>query len=112
MFDAVPETVLKKLNRWNNILIDDSIPDDVQRAGSKDKNGESNYQRRALVWRLIMSESSHYRREPLMKQFAEFQKLTQVKAPKALINQIAEWDAEIEAAGKGVSTATAKGKKA
>ncbi len=111
MFDAVPETVLKKLNNWNNILMDDSIPDDVKRAGSKDKDGDSNYQRRALVWRLIMNESSHYKRESLVKQLAEFQKLTQVKAPKALINRITEWDAEIEAAGKGVSAATAKGKK-
>lgn len=112
MFDAVPETVLKKLNAWEHILLDDSIPENYRKAGSKDENGDSNFQRRALVWRLIMGLSSHYRRESLTKQLAEFQKLTQVKLPKALTDRVAEWDAEIEAAGKGVSTATAKEKKA
>jgi ParB/RepB/Spo0J family partition protein len=111
MFDAVPEKVLKKLNMWNNILMDDDIPENVRRAGSKDENGDSNYQRRALVWRVIMGLSSHYRRESLRKQLTEFQELTQVKVSKALIDRIAEWDAEIEAAGKGVSAATSKGKR-
>lgn len=109
MFESVPEPVLKKLRTWENILIDDRIPEDKKRA-SESKGVE--YQRRALVWQLIMEMSSHYRREKLSKQLDEFQKLLGVRAPKALINQVAEWDAEIEAAGKGVSTATAKGKKA
>ncbi|RPI95398.1 MAG: ParB/RepB/Spo0J family partition protein [Chloroflexi bacterium] len=110
MFESVPEPVLKKLRTWENILIDDRIPEDKKRA-SESKGAE--YQRRALVWQLIMGMSSHYSRESLTKQLTKFQELAQVKAPKALINRVTEWDAEIEAAGKAVSTATPKkGKKA
>lgn len=69
------------------------------------------YQRRALVWRLIMHMSSHYRRESLARQLGEFQKLTQVRTPKALINRATEWDAEIAAVAKGVSAETKKSKK-
>jgi len=108
MFESVPESVLKKLNNWRNIMIDDRIPETLQKAsGSKG----ADYQRRALVWRLIMGSSTHFRRESLAKQLGEFQKLTQVRTPKALSNRVAEWDAEIETVAKAVSTETKKAKK-
>ena len=57
-------------------------------------------------WRLIMGLSSYYTRRPLATQLADFQELTQVRTPKALIKRVQEWDAEI----KAVSTATKKAK--
>ncbi len=55
-----------------------------------------------------MGLSSWYHRESLGKQLDAFQKLIGIPAPKALIKQVAEWDAEIDAVAKAVSTETKK----
>lgn len=98
MLENLPEPVLEKLNRWNNIMMDDSIPEDLRKA-SDSKGAE--YQRRALVWRLIMGSSSHFRRQSLVKQLADFQKLIQIKLPKELLKHAQEWDAQIDTVAKG-----------
>jgi len=93
------------LNTWQNILVDDSIPEDQKRAS--DSKGVD-YQRRALVWRLIMGMCSHYQRESLAKLLVEFQELTGLHTPKALSKRAAEWDEEIQTIARTVSTATKK----
>jgi len=110
MFDAVPLEVLNKLNRWENIMIDDRIPEAYSK-GNSSASVKGDYQRRALVWRLIMSCGSHFQRKAMTSILAEMQKLTGIKSPKALIKQAEQWDAEINAAAKPVAVETPKGKK-
>ena len=104
IFDGVPYEVLLKINRWENVLIDDQPPTKVivpDNATVDDHKTE--YQRRMLVWRLIMNDSSHYRRmsmADMVKGFEKHAKEWCVKIPKSLVKKADEWDAEIKAAGE------------
>ena len=109
IFESVPLATLKKLNRWEHISIDDSIPEEYDHPDTGDAAQKLSFQRRALVWRLIMGETSHYTRHELGKALDEFAAITGVKAPKALVRRAEEWDAEIKAAAS-VSAATKAGK--
>lgn len=109
IFEGVPLGVLKKLNRWQNILIDDRIPDEYNHPDTGDAAQKLSFQRRALIWRLIMSEISHYSRSGMVEALNKFADVTGVKAPKPLVKRAEEWDAEIKATAS-VSTATGKGK--
>jgi ParB/RepB/Spo0J family partition protein len=105
MFDSVPLNVLTNINRWENILIDDTIPEKY-----KHGNADGDYQRRALVWRLIKQDCSHYHRQAMTTILNAMQKRTGVKPPKALLKQAEQWDAEINAAAKPVAVETGKEK--
>lgn len=112
MFEAVPSAILKKLNDWRFIGIDDRIPDDYQPArGAKEADVQA-YLRRALLWRLIVEKTSHYRRDSLTEKLTEFQALTGVRTPKAFLTRVETWEAEINAIARVVSTATKKSKPA
>ncbi len=104
MFESVPDPVLKKLCSWHYIMIDDRIPD------KRDAKGEE-YQRRALVWRLIVGLSSYFTRQSLTEQLSNFEKVTGARAPKSLHKRAAEWQAEIAATAQPVSVETKKAKK-
>lgn len=95
MFDSVPLNVLTNINRWENILMDDTIPEKY-----KHGNADGDFQRRALVWRLIKQDCSHYRRQSMTTILNAMQKRTGVNPPKALIQRAEEWDAEIKAAAE------------
>jgi ParB/RepB/Spo0J family partition protein len=111
IFDGVPYEALLKINRWNNVLIDDQPPTKViVPDNAKVDDHKTEYQRRMLVWRLIMHDSSHYRRSSMADMLEAFEKHAKewgVKIPKALIKRAEEWDAEI----KAVAAATLKAKK-
>lgn len=110
IFEGAPVGVLNKLNEWNHIGIDDRIPDEYNHPSTGDAAQKLSFQRRALVWRLIMNKTSHYTRSGMVEALEKFANVTGVKAPKSLIKRAEEWDAEIKAAAS-VSTATVKGKK-
>lgn len=110
IFESVPLDALKKLNQWEHILIDDSIPEEYDHPQTGNAAQQLAYQRRALVWRMIMNKTSHLSRCELSKALNTFADITGVKAPTSLIRRAEEWDAEIKAAAS-VSTATGKGKK-
>jgi hypothetical protein len=107
MFEAAPAEVLTKLCNWHNIMIDDRIPEEYSK-GNSNPAQKVEYQRRALVWRLIMECGSHYKRESMVTILAKMQKLTGIAYGKALGKQAEQWDAEINAAAQPVSTATGK----
>lgn len=104
IFDGVPYEALLKINRWHHVLIDDQPPTKVIVAdNAKVDDHKTEYQRRMLVWRLIMNDSSHYRESSMADMIKDFEKRAKewsVKIPKSLIKQAAEWDAEIKAAGE------------
>ena len=99
VFDGVPLEVLRKLCNWENVWADDEIPD-AYRTAADDK---ADYQRRALVWRLIMRESSHYHRKSMVSIVNGMKTLFSITPPKSLIKQAEAWDAEIKAAAAGRS---------
>jgi hypothetical protein len=103
MFDGVPLNVLNKLCEWHSIMIDDRIPE-IYSNGNSSGDVKGDYQRRALVWRLIMHGSSHYQRKTMVAIVEDMQKRTGAKAPKALLKRAEEWDAEINAVAKGIET--------
>lgn len=105
IFEGAPLESLKKINQWEHILIDDSIPEEHDHPQTGTAAEQLAFQRRALVWRLIMSETSFYTRKPLADILTCFAKITGVKAPKTLVKRAEEWDAEIKAAAS-VSAAT------
>ena len=109
IFESVPMDVLKKLNDWKNIMIDDRIPAEYDHPLTGTAAQQLSFQRRELVWRMIMGETSYTRRANMVDILDAFADVTGVKAPKALIKRAEEWDAEIKAAAS-VSTATVKGK--
>lgn len=111
IFEGVPLNALKKINRWEHILMDDSIPGEYDHPQTGTAAEQAEFQRRALVWRLIMSETSHNTRSPLTDILTRFTKITGVKAPKTLVKRAEAWESEVKAAGKGVAAAT-KGKMA
>ena len=110
LFDGVPIEALRKLCSWHHIGIDDRIPDEHDHPQTGTDAQKLEFQRRSLVWRLIVGETSHYTRSDLVTLLDRFYKITQVKAPKALLQRAQEWDAEIKAAGKVVSVETPKKK--
>ncbi len=97
IFESVPMNVLSKLGEWHNIGVDDRIPDAYNHPQTGDAAQKLSFQRRALVWRLIMDKTSHYSRSELTKTLNLFIDVTGVKAPKALVQRAQEWDAEIQA---------------
>jgi len=109
IFEAVPMKMLRKICGWHYIGIDDRIPDEYDHPLTGSAAEKLEYQRRALVWRLIVGESSHYTRSQLEGLLKKFQAITQVTAPKSLVKRAQEWDAEIEALAR-VAVET-KGKK-
>ena len=106
LFDNIPVDVLNTICRWESIMIDDRIPEEHSKGNSKPEQ-KADYQRRALVWRLIMHSGSHNQRKALSAILTDMQKRTGVKPSKALLKQATQWDAEINAAAS-VSTATTK----
>lgn len=110
IFENAPVGVLNKLNEWNHIGIDDRIPDEYSHPSTGDAAQKLSFQRRALVWRLIMDKTSHYTRSGMVDALDKFAHVTGVKAPKTLVKRAGEWDAEIKSA-VSVSTATGKGNK-
>ncbi len=109
IFESVPMDVLKKLNDWKNIMIDDRIPAEYDHPQTGTAAQQLSFQRRELVWRMIMNKLSFYERKGMVDALDKFAAVTGVKAPKTLIKRAEEWDAEIKAAAS-VSTATVKGK--
>jgi ParB/RepB/Spo0J family partition protein len=109
IFEGVPLNVLNKLCEWHSIMIEDRIPEEHSK-GNSVADAKADYQRRALVWRLIKDCGSHYQRKAMAAILTDAQKLTGIKAPKALINQAQAWDAEIASAAKPVAVETKKGK--
>lgn len=109
IFESAPINVLKKLNDWKNIMIDDRIPAEYDHPQTGDAAQQLSFQRRELVWRMIMNTISHYDRSGMVEALNKFANVTGVKAPKALIKRAEEWDAEIKAAAS-VSATTVKGK--
>lgn len=109
IFEGAPSGVLTKLNEWNHIGIDDRIPEEYNHPSTGDAAQKLSFQRRALVWRLIMNKTSHYTRSGLVEALNKFENVTGVKAPKTLVQRAQDWDAEIKAAAS-VSAATGKGK--
>lgn len=109
MFEGVPMETLKLLNSWKFIGIDDRIPNEFeQKANTAGEKLE--YARRALVWRLIVGETSHYSRQEMAGLLDDFHEITLVKAPKALVKRAQEWDAEIQELAR-VAVETRKEKK-
>jgi ParB/RepB/Spo0J family partition protein len=104
IFDGVPYEALLKINRWEHVLVDDEPPTKViVPDNAKVDDHKTEYQRRMLVWRLIMHDSSHYRRNSMADMLKGFEKHAKdwgVKIPKSLIKKAEEWDAEIKAAGE------------
>lgn len=110
IFEGVPMAALKKIGSWEHILIDDKIPAEYDHPQTGNAAQQLLFQRRELVWRLIMNKTSYLTRISMVEALDRFATVTGVKAPKALIKRAQEWDAEIKAAAS-VSTATVKGKK-
>jgi hypothetical protein len=112
IFDGVPLAALERLNsRWF-VGIDDRVPDEYEPAENAQASKKLEFNKRALVWRLILDASSTWHREPLADILTEMQETVPVKVPKALIKQVAEWDAEIAEAAKVVKpVAVETGKK-
>jgi hypothetical protein len=108
MFDGVPLDVLERLTSWRFIGIDDRIPEEHEPAENAKADVKAEYQRRALIWRLMVGDTSHYRRDSMASILDVLQENTKVKPPKALIKLAEQWDAEIEAI---VAVETPKGKK-
>lgn len=109
IFEGAPLETLKKINCWEPILMDDRIPEEYDHARTGSAAEQLAFQRRALVWRLIMSETNYNTRADMTKLLDRFAKITGVKAPRSLAKHAEEWDAEIKAAAS-VSAATGKGK--
>lgn len=109
IFDSTPVGVLTKLNEWNHIGIDDRIPEEHDHPYTGNDAQKLSFQRRALVWRLIMNKTSHYSRSGLVDALDKFASITGVKAPKTLVKCAEDWDAEIKATAS-VSTETPKNK--
>lgn len=109
IFESTPVDVLNEINKWNHIGVDDRIPEEYNHPFTGDAAQKLTFQRRALVWRLIMHKTSHYSRSGLVDALNKFADVTSVKASKTLVKRAEEWDAQIKAAAF-VSTATAKGK--
>lgn len=107
IFAGVPMAILERLCEWHFIGIYDRIPDEYDDQHKRDK--DANFQRRALVWRLIMEHSNYYARFDLVNQLKAFEKQTTVKPSKELLKRAVDWDAQIrELASVAVET---KGKK-
>jgi hypothetical protein len=109
LFDGVPMDALEIINRWRFIGIDDRIPDEHTPKENAPAGEKLEYERRELVWRLIVDETSHYERDELVNLLEEFRNITQVRASKSLVKLAKEWDAEIHDLAS-VATET-KGKK-
>jgi ParB-like chromosome segregation protein Spo0J len=109
IFEGTPAVVLTKLNEWNHIGIDDRIPEQYNHPQTGDAAQKLSFQRRALVWRLIMNKTSHYTRSGMVEALNKFAAVTGVKAPKTLVKLAEEWDAEIKAVAS-VSAATGRKK--
>jgi len=103
IFSGVPMEALKKLNDWRYILIDDRIPEEYSHNPGGDK---TQYQRRSLVWRLIMEASSFYSRCDLVTQLKSFEGRTTVKPSKELLKRATDWDAQIHDLAKPVAVET------
>jgi len=90
-------------------MIDDRIPAEYDHPLTGNAAQQLSFQRRELVWRMIMGETSYTSRANMVDLLDAFAEVTGVKAPKALVKRAEEWDAEIKSAAS-VSTATVKGK--
>jgi hypothetical protein len=111
MFDGVPFDVLERLNAWHFIGIEDRIPDEHEPDDNAKENVKAEFERRALVWRILVEHTSHYRRETMASMLDILQENMKVKPPKSLIKLAEQWDAEIDAVSKAVAVETKKGKK-
>lgn len=111
IFESVPMNVLSKLGEWHSIGVDDRIPETYNHPQTGDAAQKLSFQRRALVWRLIMNKTSHYSRSNLATALNNFTNVTGVKAPKALVQRAQEWDAEIQAMASVAVETPAKKKK-
>lgn len=111
MFDAMPRNVLDRICEWHFIGMDDRIPKGYEPAENAKADVKAEFQRRALVWRLIKEGSSHFRRETMASILEDLVEHTGVKPPKALVKQAEQWDAEITAVAKGVAVETVNAKK-
>jgi ParB/RepB/Spo0J family partition protein len=96
LFEGVPMEALKKICGWNFTGIDDRIPDEHKPEPKATAAEHLEFQRCELVWKLIVGQTSHYRRDSLVELLNEFHEITQVKAPKSLAKKAQEWDAEIQ----------------
>ena len=110
LFEGVPMETLQVINRWKFIGIDDRVPDEHEPKDNAPAGEKLEYERRELVWRLVVEETSHYRRDDLVKLLDEFHAITKVRAPKLLVKLAKEWDAEIHELAS-VAAETGKGKK-
>lgn len=109
IFDGVPVEALRKINRWKFIGIDDRIVDTWLQGRKTNPTTDADMERRELIWRMIEDVSSHYTRSSmatLLKRMEGYARAWGVKIPKSLVKLAEQFDAEIESAAKGVSTAT------
>lgn len=110
LFEGVPIEVLRKVCGWHFIGIDDRIPDEHDHPQTGTPAEKLEFQRRELIWKLVVGETSHYTRSDLVVLLERFQKITQVKTPKALLKRVQQWDEEIHDLAR-VSAETPKQKK-
>ncbi len=110
LFNGVPIETLRKICGWYYVGIDDRIPNEHDHPQTGTDAEKLEFQRRTLIWRLIVEETSHYTRSDMVTLLDRFYKVTGVKAPKDLMKRAQEWDAEIHELAR-VSTATPKQKK-
>jgi ParB-like chromosome segregation protein Spo0J len=109
LFYGIPMETLKKICNWHFVGIDDRIPKEHELEPKATADEKLEFQCRDLVWRLVVGETSHFRRESLVKLLDKFQEITQMKAPRALVKKAQEWDAEIAGlAGVAVETVEEK----
>lgn len=112
IFDGVPVKALRKINRWKYIGIDDRIVDEWLKGRKATSEIDADMERRELIWRMLDDTCSHYTRSSMatiLKKLQEYADEWGVKIPKTLVVLAEQFDAEIDAAGKSVSTATGKG---
>lgn len=101
MFDDVPLDVLERINSWHFIGIDDRIPSEYEPAQNSKADVREDFERRALVWRLLVGDTSHYRRDSMASILDVLLDNTNVKPSKALIKLAQQWDAEIDSVAEG-----------
>lgn len=105
LFAGVPMSTLKYICGWHYSSVLDCIPDEFTLPPTATEEEKLEFQRRFLVWKLILAVSTHFSRCSLENNLKGFQKMTGVNAPQELVERARLWDAEINGLA-GVSAET------
>ncbi len=111
IFEGVPLKVLQKVRGWHYVGIDDAIPEECKHSDTGTDDRQLAFARRALVWGMIVEQSSRYTRSKLVKALGDFAAVTGVNASQLLTARAQEWDAEIDELAKPVAAETPSVKK-